>query len=181
MRKWNTVKTLSIISLVVSVVGLLVAYLTMRNYLSKTEEVLWNIKFSNLSAVKDGEANYILPSISDTSLRDSKVSFVTSDDSVTFVFDVENLGTIDAVLGTIFKGDLKCTGTGENAVSDAKKVCDNIQYTLKYDDGANVSANDLLNKKNHRTMKLMLKSKVSPISRVTVTGFDLMMIYHQNS
>ena len=55
MRKWNAVKTLSIISLVVSVVGLLVAYLTMRNYLSKTEEVLWNIKFSNLSAVKDGK------------------------------------------------------------------------------------------------------------------------------
>ena len=181
MRKWNAMKTLSIISLVISIIGLLVAYITMRNYLSKTDEVIWNVKFSNLSAVKYGQANYVLPSISDTSLGDSKVSFMSSDDSVTFVFDVENLGTIDAVLGTISKGELKCVGTGQNAVLDAKSVCDSIQYTLKYEDGANVSLNDLLDKGDRRTIKLMLKSTANPTSMVTVTGFNVAMIYHQNS
>ena len=181
MRKWNAVKALSIISLVVSVIGLLVAYITMRNYLSKMDDVLWNIRFSNLSAIKDGKANYVLPSISDTSLKGSKVSFSSINDSVTFTFDVENMGTIDAVLGTVFKGDLKCVGTGDNAVLDAKNVCDNIQYTLKYDDGVEVASNDLLDKNAHRTIKLELKSKVNPVATVTVTGFDLLMLYHQNS
>lgn len=181
MRKWNAVKALSIISLVISVIGLLVAYITMRNYLSKMDEVSWNIRFSNLSAIKDGKANYVLPSISDTSLKSSKVSFLNVDDSVTFIFDVENIGTIDAVLGTVFKGDLKCIGSGGTAVLDAKNVCDNIQYSVKYDDGVEVSDNDLLDRDTRRTIKLELKSKVAATAPVTVTGFDLLMLYHQNS
>ena len=181
MQKLRGLKVLSIVSLCISLLGLIVVYYVIVHRSSNLEAAVWNVRFQNIEAKKHGKATYELPTISDTSISDSKISFHGSGDSVTFTFDVENRGTIDAILGTIFKGSLKCTGTGSNALKDANDVCENLRYQLKYNDGKSVSNNDLLNKGSSRTVKLVLTSKASPVNAVTVTGFNMAMIYHQNS
>lgn len=184
MRGWMNMKTLSIVSLVVSVFGLLVACSSIYVYASQGDSAIWNIKIQNLSAEKSGKATYVLPSISDTMLSDSKVTLSAPGDSVTFRFDVENMGTLDATLGTIFHGDFQCNGVGVNALNDAKLVCDSLKYTLKYEDGTNALKNDLLNAGSSRKLELKIlfdeKSKKLPSNSVVVSGFRLVMVYNQN-
>ena len=106
--------------------------------------------------------------------------FSAPEDSVTFTFDVENLGNVDAVLSTIVNGSFNCTGTGETAVSDAAMVCNSIKTSLLYDNGDVVAVNDLLNKGKDRSLKLTLKNMATPVNKVSVTGFSLVMLYSQN-
>ncbi len=181
MQKLRGLKILSIVSLFISLLGLIVAYYAIVHHSSKLDSAVWNVKFENLKAIKHGKVTYELPTVSDTSISDSKITFSSAGDSVTFVFDVENQGNIDAMLGTIFQGNLKCVGTGSNALKDANAVCDNIRYQLKYHDGKTVANNDLLNKGSSRRVSLILTSKASPTNTVTVSGFNMAMIYHQNS
>ena len=171
---------LSILSLTVSVIGLTVTYVAMREHSARMDAGIWNVKFTNLTAKARGKATYVLPVISDTSLSDSKVLLSGVGDSVAFTFDVENIGSLDAILGTVLKGNLKCSGVGEKAKEDAAYVCSHIDYSLQYEDGTPVASNDLLNKDSHRTLRLILKSKVAPSNPVTVSGFQVAMFYHQN-
>ncbi len=181
MQKLRGLKALSIVSLFISLLGLIVSYYVIVHNFTKVDAAVWNVKFENLETKKHGKATCELPTISDTSISDSKISFSHSGDSVTFTFDVKNQGTIDAILGTVFQGSLKCVGTGNNALKDANDVCDNIHYELKYKNGKKVSNNDLLNRGSSRSVILVVTSKASPSSTVTVSGLNMAMIYHQNS
>lgn len=184
MRGWMSMKTLSIVSLIVSVFGLVIACSSVYVYASQSDSAIWNIKIQNLSAEKSGKATYVLPNISDTMLSDSKVTFSAPGDSVTFRFDIENLGTLDATLGTVFYGGFQCVGTGVHATKDAKLVCDSLKYTLKYEDGTSAFKNDLLNAGSSRKMELKIvydsKSNSVPHSSVAVSGFRVVLVYNQN-
>jgi len=189
MDRSRRFKIVSIFILILAVIGLSIAYAAMSEVLSitgtaKMNSADWNIKFNNLSAEKTGDATFIEPTLSDTSLLDYEVNLTKPGDSVTFIFDVTNNGNIDAVLGTLTKGKPKCSGTGSNASRDAKIVCDNLTYTFKYVDGGAVKVGDTLEKKEVSKMQLQLiynsDAKELPNDDVVVKGLNINVIYNQN-
>lgn len=189
MDRSRRFKIVSIFILIIAVIGLSIAYAAMSEILSitgtaKMNSADWHIKFENLSVEKTGDATFVLPTLSDTSLLDYEVNLTKPGDSVTFIFDVTNNGNIDAVLGTVTKGKPECNGVGSNATSDAKTVCNNLIYSLKYEDGSDVKVGDTLDKKEVSKMKLQLvynsDASVLPNDDVTVKGLDINVIYNQN-
>ena len=179
MDRSRRFKIVSIFILIIAVIGLSIAYAAMSEILSitgtaKMNSADWNIKFENLSVEKTGDATFVLPTLSDTSLLDYEVNLTKPGDSVTFIFDVTNNGNIDAVLGTVTKGKPECNGVGSNATSDSKTVCNNLIYSLKYEDGSDVKVGDTLDKKEVSKMKLQLvynsDASVLPNDDVTVKG-----------
>jgi hypothetical protein len=182
-------KIISIFILIIAVIGLSIAYAAMSEVLSitgtaKMNSANWNIKFNNLSVEKTGNATFVLPKLSDTSLLDYEVNLTTPGDSVTFIFDVSNNGNINATIGSLTINKLECIGTGDNKVDDERIVCNNITYNLKYSDGTEVRKGDFLERGSTKTMKLSLiydsDSLELPNDDVTVKGLDINMIYNQD-
>ena len=187
MDKSRRFKIISIFILILAVIGLSIAYAAMSEVLSitgtaKMNSANWNIKFSNLVVEKTGEATFVLPVLSDTSLLDYEVNLTKPGDSVTFTFDVSNNGNMDAVLGTLTKGKPECIGSGSSAMQDASIVCNNIKYTFTYDDNSEIKIGDFLEKGSIKKLKLALtyEGEELPNNDVTITGLDINMIYDQN-
>jgi hypothetical protein len=180
---------MSILALVISVFGLSIAYAAMSETLTVTgtakyEAASWNVKFSNLVSEATGTATFTEPALSDTSLSNYYIILRKQGDSVTFTFDVVNDGSSDAILGTISKSTPICSGTGNNAVEDANLICQNLTYTLTYENGDIVSNNDYLESNSSKTMKLTLafnsNASVLPTNEVTINGLDFNIIYNQD-
>ncbi len=189
MDRSRRFKIVSIFILIIAVIGLSIAYAAMSEVLSisgtaKMNSANWKIKFENLKAEKTGDATFVVPTISDTSLMNYEVNLTKSGDSVTFTFDVYNNGNIDAVLGTLTKGKPECSGVGSNGVNDANIVCNNITYNLKYSDNNVVKEGDSLEKGTFKTMVLSLQynsdSTILPNDDVIVRGLDINLIYDQD-
>lgn len=179
MCQKKIMRVLPIVSLIISVIGLIIAVITIEKNMTKSNDT-WSIKYQNLVAEKKGTATYVLPTLSDTSLNNAEITFSKEKDSVSFIFEVENNGSLDAILSTIYKSKFTCTGVGSNASIDAANVCSHIKYSLKYDDGRDVSINDLLNQGSRRKIKLTITSNVTPQNIVTVNNLNMILIYHQN-
>ncbi len=189
MDRSRRFKIISIFILILAVIGLSIAYAAMSEVLSitgtaKMNSADWNIKFNNLTVTKTGDATFILPKLSDTSLLDYEVNLTKPGDGVTFNFDVTNNGNMDARIGTLTIEKPECVGTGSNSVNDAKTVCNNITYKLKNLDGEDVKVGDFLEKKTTKTLQLSLiydsDADSLPSDDVTVKGLNINIIYDQD-
>ncbi len=189
MDRSRRFKIISIFVLILAVIGLSIAYAAMSEVLSitgtaKMNSADWNIKFNNLSVNKTGNATFIIPKLSDTSLLDYEVNLTAPGDSVTFTFDVSNNGNMNAKIGSLDIGDPECIGVGDNSNSDAKIVCNNITYKLKNSDGTEVKVGDFLEKKTTKTLQLSIiynsDATSLPTDDVTVKGLDINITYDQD-
>ena len=187
MDRSRRFKIVSIFILIIAVIGLSIAYAAMSEVLSisgtaKMNSANWKIKFENLKAEKTGDATFVVPTISDTSLMNYEVNLTKPGDSVTFTFDIVNDGGINAVLGTLTKGKPECSSLTSD--KDAKIVCDNLIYTLEYDNGSAVEVGDTLDSNTHMSAKLKIAykdgAKEVPESTVNINGLDLVLIYNQD-
>ncbi len=103
MEKQRREKVLAVISLIVSVICLSIAFAAMSTNLiingdAALENSSWDIHFENLSEPKIvGTAKELKePSIDDTTIKNVSVSLKNPGDSVTYEFDIVNAGTTDA-------------------------------------------------------------------------------------
>lgn len=133
------------------------------------------------------------PTLSDTVIGDFEVAITQPGSSVTYTFDIENTGTLDAKLTSFILGTPTCTGTvGDTKAADEALVCSsNLTYTLKYVSGDlttngltagnAVAVNDMLKKAT--TVKVELKLDFSssatsnPSAAVAIDGLDSYLIY----
>lgn len=149
----------------------------------------WKIKFADLaSAELTGTAKETTaPTISnnDTHIGDYDVTFSTPGDSVTYKFDVVNNGTFDAKITSLVVPTPSCTGSGENATTDANKVSKYLSYTLTYDDSTPVAENDTLAKgeTKHLVLTLSYSADVTvselPTNDVTISNLGITLLYSQ--
>lgn len=192
MHYRNTaLKYVVLLILVVSLFSLGIAYAFLSTTLTisgttTVSAVTWDIHFSNLTASSTGDATYTLPTFeSSTSLTDYEIILTKPGDSVTFNFDIQNAGTIDSKLSSIIKGTPQCNGVAGSSTGtvDGPLVCQNITYSFTYNDGALISANDLLNKSETKSVKLTLSYNSSatqvPSNDVAITNLSITMIYSQ--
>ena len=189
MEKERKIKTLSLVALIVAVLGLTVAFASLSQTLNitgtaKVENASWDIHFQNLSEpTLTGDANVTTaPTIdeSKTTIGNYEVSLTKPGDKVSYSFEVINNGTIDAKLSTLTKA-LKPTCTSD-VEADATTVCDGLTYTLKYaDGGAEVAANDTLNKGETKglILELAYESDSVPANDVAISGLNITLTYEQ--
>ena len=185
-RNQREMRIITVVALCVAVICLSVAYASMNQSLkvagnAQMRKADWNIHFANMNASTTGVATYTMPSVSDTTLSNFGVVLNKPGDSVTFTFDIVNDGSINAVLGTLTKGKPICDSLTSD--KDAKIVCDNITYTLKYRDDTLVEEGDQLLTDTYKSVKLVVayndKATEVPNSTVNITGLDVALIYNQ--
>lgn len=154
----------------------------------------WKVQFQNLSepivsGPNNGATVSVIskPTISDDgkTIGSYNVSFTTPGDTVSFTFEVANLGTFNAELAAMSIPVPTCTGYGDNSANDAANVCKNLVYSLTYEDDSALNIHDSLNVEEVRKLKLTLTYKESitdtelPHDDVTVSNLAITLDYSQ--
>jgi len=191
MGRERTTKIIAAGALVIAIIGLTVGFAAMSTTLQITgtaemNPATWDIRFGNLSAptIVGGATVLQSPTLSNTMISNFRLSLTKPGDSVTYTFDVTNLGNIDAELSSITPLAPTCVGTGAAATADATLVCNNIAYTLTYTaNGAPVQASDTLNAGQTRnmTLRLVYSSTATqlPAALVNINSLDITKVYVQ--
>ena len=186
-RNTREMRIITVAALCVAVICLSVAYAALSQTLkvsgnAKMNGADWNVHFANVKVAATGVATYTMPTVSSTQLKDFGVVLSKPGDSVTFSFDIVNDGNLDAVLSSLSKSNPECNSlTSER---DSEIVCNNITYTLKYQDDSAVEEGDQLLKNTYRTAKLKVAyaddATEVPSSTVNIDNLDLTLIFNQD-
>ena len=189
MEKERKIKVLSIAALLVAVLGLTVAFAALSQTLTingsaTVNTASWDIHFKNLSTptLTGNAAVTTAPTIDTkgTTIGNYALKLTKPGDSVTYTFDVENKGTINAKISELVKAAKPtCTGTGAAATADAKIICDGLTYTLTY---TAVAKEDTLNANQTKnlTLKLAFESNSLPADDVSISDLGITITYAQN-
>ena len=173
-------------ALLVSVITLTIAYAVLSTTLTikgsaKINSATWNI---NITAGKDfttyGAAKFGYPTIKSTTISDMKINLYMPGDGIKFPFTVRNDGSLDAKLQEINKGTISCSSTNS---FNAQKVCDNIIYTIKYEDGKEILEGDVIKSGGVQffVLEVMYNKNANFVSstEVSIDGVDLVLLYEQ--
>ncbi len=148
----------------------------------------WKISFNNLQEVElNGTAQEVsAPTIKNSvELSDYLVTLTNPSDSVTYTFDVVNDGDYDAVVSEINIPTPECRGAGEEALSDASKVCNHLTYTLTDTEGNEIDTTYTLPSKATKTLKLkLIYNSDTPVSDypkddVAISNLGISILYVQ--
>lgn len=182
MKKKKDSLFVVIITLVISVIGLGIAYATFSTTLkingsATVNASSWDIHFSSTSGGAAGGT--VTPSLSNeegfpTTATASVGTFnatqltwngsvKTQGDTITFDFFIVNAGDYDAKLSTLTKSALTCK---VNSVPETD-VCSKLSYIFRYKDGAVISQNDTLAAGQSKEVELILQ--LGNISDPTIT------------
>jgi len=159
----------------------------------------WKILFTNVSAPNlGGTAKQVTPpGITATKIGDYAVTLTTPGDSVSYEITVRNDGTFDAEISSITIPTPTCTGSGENAETDAANVCKYLTYTLQNkpaepeegeepEEATPVQVGDALGAQQEKVFILTLTygstitSSELPKNDVTISNLSIPIIYSQS-
>ncbi len=187
-----------IVIIVISIIyATLTKRITMRDNSRYNKGYGWKVSFKNLENVKTTgsalEKNKPTINRNDTRISFYDVSLYNPGDSITYVFDVVNEGTLNAIISYISIPKPVCIGFGANAINDAKNVCKHLHYELNYIEdtnnlynlGPNLHIGDTLYKNQSRKLKLVLKydqnipSEELAHNKVLIRNLDIAIIYSQ--
>lgn len=192
MKKDRGTRSIAIVAIILSVLGLTVGYSALSQTLTinGTGKVMgndWNVVWTNLSdPVLSGTATAPLKdtiTISDTSITLTDLILRLPGDSIEYTFDVSNTGDIDAKIGTISINQPEYSGTGETSTTDVSTVQNNFQYQLSYANGSAIAEGDILNAGETKNLRLTVTYKQTateiPKNDVVITNFGTQIIYTQ--
>lgn len=154
MGKSQEYKVFGILCLLVSIVAVSFAYSALTHTLNikvsdnNNSNEKWEIVFDNLSNANTiGSATEVnSPNITAaTTLADFETTFYSPGDAISYTFDVENNGTLDAMVSSIQITTPSCIGND----SDCSKALKYVKYTLTYDDGSEITPGDILYSRNN--------------------------------
>ena len=156
------------------------------NVNSNSKSSTWDIHFENLNSNVIGKAklssdNQLKIMNDSTTISGSVGNLYLPGDSIIYTFDIVNGGTMPAVLSvspTI--GAPECSSLSMTSSND---VCNNVEYTLTYDDGTDIRTGDSLDKGEKRAAKLTLSLKETmssvPSEDVNITNIAATLFYSQ--
>ncbi len=173
------------------------------NGTAKVEASSWNVHFANCTdgncittlniqnakGIPSTAVVNVEPVLTDTTISDWDVTLKTPGDAVKYTFNVVNDGSFDAKLSSSFALPTPtCTGTGENAETDAANVCKNLVYNISSTGGITSSfdlPNLVIAKGESRafTISLLYKATATdaelPKGDVTISNLGFTMVYTQ--
>ena len=154
MEKQRKIKVLAIAALIITILGLTVAFAALSQNLTingaaTLDAAKWGIKFENLSS---GEASADA-TINDTAviaddlvtINNIDVSLSTPGDSVTYTVDLVNEGTINAEIYSIETPTL---------TEEQERY---INFTVTYDDGKEVKQGDILEQSSRKNITIKIE------------------------
>ncbi len=155
MQKERGFRALAVVAICVAVVALSIGYAALSQTLNingttTLKGSTWDVHFENLTKPTTensglvGKATETSSSLSTTTLTFT-ANLTLPGDSITYLWDVKNAGTIDAKLAS----DPVLDGLTE---AQAKKA----NYTFTYSDGTAIKADDTLNSGETKTVKLVI-------------------------
>jgi hypothetical protein len=208
MEKQRNTRTLILVTLIVAVLGLTIAYASMSKVLTIKGSTgltasTWDIHFENLSEVETtGAATATKPTLSDTTITGFEATVTKPGDSVTFEFDIVNAGTMDATIKKLtiplkYKRCYDATkltddcveydfdSDGDIDMNDISRYRNMINYNLYYvDTNKTISEKDTLKAGETRRVRLMVKynesSTILPKNNFTITDGDIVITYEQD-
>ena len=154
MEKNRNVKIYVIFALVISVMGLSIAYaaysatlLISGTVTAKKSSEAWNVHFESpdggttLTPSLEGYAEVVSPAnVTATTISGFKVNFYAPGDSIEYSFDIKNTGSIDATIDKIALGSLSCSASGNE--QEAQKLCNNLDMAITNSNGDEISLGD---------------------------------------
>ena len=186
---------MAIVALLIAIMGLSVAYAAYSQTLKisgsgKINKAQWNVKFNNLQPpiTAKGAVSTKAPALDETStiISGFEATLTAPGSSISYQFDVENKGNIDAILTDYILGTLKCTKSAESNATDdqVNAICEKLHYTLNYSDNNEIAVNNLLNKNETKTLILKLywdeTSETKADGNIDVAIGDTILTYGQN-
>lgn len=175
MERERGIKVLAVVALVVSVVGLSIAYAAYNATLTisgavnaKKSADAWNVHFTavdgttNLEPTLGGNAKVVTAAtLKDTTISDFNINFFAPGDSVKYEFRVKNDGAIDAELSTITKGTLSCApkASGSATQTEADNLCKDLTLELTKSPSGEITTGTKIEAGNYETYQLTVKWK----------------------
>ncbi len=137
----NKVQNVLLGVLAVGLIGITVAYAVLTQQLTingtaKVASTKWDIHFSDKkTGVAEGYAETgDFAKTSATTLGGNLGTLKAPGDKITYTFDIENAGDINAIIdNTPTVPQLQCTS---DKTDEASAICTQLKYTIKYSDGA---------------------------------------------
>jgi len=188
LKRHKTLIIVCTLLLMISVIGVSYAMVTTSLDIKgkmKMASANWDVHFENLKSANitgtaiELEKPYIMDK--STSIVNINVKLQQPTDSVSYLFDVVNNGGLSAELSSYQITEPKCTGSGDNAIQDSKKVCDGIKYEITYADGTKINIGDTLKKEERKTLKLKLSFSGAelPLNEVDISNLSIVISYSQ--
>lgn len=193
----NKVQNVLLGVLAVGLIGITVAYAALTQQLkiegtAKVASSKWDVHFGTVSAGNpQGYATAgTLAKTGETTIAGDIGTLKAPGDSITYTFDIENAGDINAIIDTVTGGQSFTCTSATKSVADA--VCKDLTYSIKYTDGnATIAKGDKLAKatnsstptKKNVTLTLTYKSTATTVASedVTVTADPMTITYVQDA
>ncbi len=176
-KKNKDIKVMALFALGLSVIGVVFACVTMKVALAtKTPEMVWDLKFSDLVVEKKGNASSSQPNVNVTSIDNIKVKLMREGDSVIYRFKIKNKGSVDAKLKVMSKMNPTCSVINKILTIDA---CRNVSYTLTYNDGTTLTNADVIKAGTSKEIIMKIEYLGKEFTEVEITDLDLMLLFEQ--
>lgn len=193
----NKVQNVLLGVLAIGLIGITVAYAALTQQLkiegtAKVASSKWDVHFGIVSAGNaQGYATAgTLAKTGETTIAGDIGTLKAPGDSITYTFDIENAGDINAIIDTVTGGQSFTCTSATKSVADA--VCKDLTYSIKYTDGnATIAKGDKLAKatnsstptKKNVTLTLTYKSTATTVASedVTVTADPMTITYVQDA
>lgn len=193
----NKVQNVLLGVLAVGLIGITIAYAALTQQLkiegtAKVASSKWDVHFGT---VNPGQATGYatagtLAKTGETTIAGDIGTLKAPGDSITYTFDIENAGDINAIIDTVTGGQSFTCTSATKSVADA--VCKDLTYSIKYTDGnATIAKGDQLAKatntstptKKNVTLTLTYKSTATTLASedVTVTADPMTITYVQDA
>jgi len=189
-KKFNLKKVLSLIVLFLGTFGITISFAELADSVQSARNISyskgyskWDIAITNVSKAElSGEAKVVNePTTNNLGLTEFVVAFKNPGDSVKYTFEMKNGGNIDARLVEFTKGNPTCkeasdaldSRSDEEKNADSTLVCGNLEYTVKYEDGTDVAANDVVN--SYSSKKVVLTVTYKDNSRAANGSVEVMV------
>ena len=173
MEKGRGTKALVVVTLLVSVLALSIAYaaysatlLISGTVTAKKSSDAWNVHFEStdgsttLTPTLGGNAKVTSSAtLTETKISDFEITFYAPGDSISYDFEVKNTGSVDATLNKITLGSLSCskaTGTQQGTEADSNNLCGNLGMNIMKSDGNNISVGDKIPAGSSETYRLSI-------------------------
>ena len=193
----NKVQNVLLGVLALGLIGITVAYAALTQQLkiegtAKVASSKWDVHFGTVSAGNaQGYATAgTLAKTGETTIAGDIGTLKAPGDSITYTFDIENAGDINAIIDTVTGGQSVTCTSATQSVADA--VCKDLTYSIKYTDGnTTIAKGDQLAKatnsstptKKNVTLTLTYKSTATTVASedVTVTADPMTITYVQDA
>lgn len=151
--KQKKIRYVIILVFCIAIACISVAYALLKTNLNvtgnaKIDEASWNIEFQDLSSnpavTTTGEADISKLKLNGTVIE-LDVVVAKPKDSITYLFNVKNTGTIDAKISHVATPDIDAL------------TANNLAYSFTYADGTKINVDDSLNVGDVRQLKLVVK------------------------